>query len=44
MKIKSIEAENFRNFKNKCIFEFPTDGRMSVIYGTNGAGKTTFHH
>ena len=43
MKIKSIEAENFRNFKNKCIFEFPTDGRMSIIYGTNGAGKTTFH-
>lgn len=43
MKIKSIEAENFRNFKDKVFFEFPTDGRMSVVYGTNGAGKTTFH-
>lgn len=43
MKIKTIEAENFRNFKNKTVFEFPTNGRMSVIYGTNGAGKTTFH-
>lgn len=43
MKIKSVEAENFRNFKDRCVFEFPTDGRMSIIYGTNGAGKTTFH-
>ena len=43
MKIKSIEAENFRNFKDRVVFEFPTDGRMSVVYGTNGAGKTTFH-
>ena len=43
MKIKSIEAENFRNFKDNCFFEFPTDGRMSIVYGTNGAGKTTFH-
>ena len=43
MKIKSIEVENFRNFKEKYRLDFPTDGRVSVIYGVNGAGKTTFH-
>lgn len=43
MKIKVIEYENFRNFKNKGKVEFSTDGKVTIIYGFNGAGKTTFH-
>ena len=43
MKIKTIEYENFRNFKNKGKVEFSTDGKVTIIYGFNGAGKTTFH-
>ena len=43
MKIKSIEYYNFRNFAEQGIIEFATDGSMTVIYGTNGDGKTTLH-
>ena len=43
MKIKSIEYENFRNFKNRGFVEFSIDGKPTIIYGNNGAGKTTFH-
>ena len=43
MKIKRIEFENFRNFKEKGSVEFSTDGKATIIYGDNGAGKTTFH-
>ena len=43
MKIKSIEYSNFRNFRNKGKIEFDTDGKITVIYGENGDGKTTLH-
>ncbi|HHX67357.1 MAG TPA: AAA family ATPase [Gallicola sp.] len=43
MKIKKIEYENFRNFKTRGSVEFSTDGTVTLIYGTNGTGKTTFH-
>lgn len=43
MKINRIEFENFRNFKGHNIIDFPTDGRVTIIYGTNGDGKTTLH-
>lgn len=43
MLIKSLEFENFRNFKARGKIEFSTDGRVSIIYGKNGDGKTTLH-
>lgn len=43
MRIKSIEYENFRNFRDYGIIHCSTDGRMTVIYGKNGDGKTTLH-
>lgn len=43
MKIKSIEYYNFRNFADQGKIEFSTDGSMTIIYGTNGDGKTTLH-
>lgn len=43
MKISKIEFENFRNFRDRCCIEFPTDGSVTVIYGPNGVGKTTLH-
>lgn len=43
MKIKKFQIENFRNFKNKCTVECSTDGKVTIIYGKNGDGKTTIH-
>ena len=43
MKIKRIEYENFRNFKERGEVICSTDGKVTIIYGVNGAGKTTFH-
>ena len=43
MKIKSIEFENFRNFKNKNKMIFDTNKIVTIIYGKNGDGKTTLH-
>ena len=43
MKIKSIEYENFRNFKDHGIIKCSTDGKITIIYGKNGDGKTTLH-
>jgi len=43
MKIKAIEFENFRNFKERGIIKCSTDGRVTIIYGKNGDGKTTLH-
>ena len=43
MRIKKIEFENFRNYKDRGYVEFPTDGTVVVLYGPNGVGKTTLH-
>lgn len=43
MKIKQIEFENFRNFKNKGFIKCSTDGKVTIVYGKNGDGKTTLH-
>lgn len=43
MKIKSIEYENFRNFREHGLIRCSTDGKMTIIYGKNGDGKTTLH-
>lgn len=43
MKIISLEYYNFRNFAEQGKIELATDGSMTVIYGTNGDGKTTLH-
>lgn len=43
MKIKTIEYENFRNFKDHGIIKCSTDGKVTIIYGKNGDGKTTLH-
>lgn len=43
MKIKQIEFENFRNFKNRGLIKCSTDGKVTIVYGKNGDGKTTLH-
>ena len=43
MRINEIEFENFRNYRDKGSITFPTDGSVTVIYGPNGASKTTLH-
>lgn len=43
MRIKTIEYENFRNFKEHGEIRCSTDGKMTIIYGKNGDGKTTLH-
>lgn len=43
MKIKSIEYENFRNFRDYGTIKCSTDGKVTIIYGKNGDGKTTLH-
>ena len=43
MKIKQLEYENFRNFKDHGVIKFSTDGRVTIVYGENGDGKTTLH-
>lgn len=43
MKIKNIQYYNFRNFAEQGKIDFSTDGKITVVYGTNGDGKTTLH-
>lgn len=43
MKIKKIEFENFRNFKEYNEIKCSTDGKVTIVYGKNGDGKTTLH-
>jgi DNA sulfur modification protein DndD len=41
VKIKSIIIENFRQFKGNQTINFDTNGKITVILGDNGTGKTT---
>lgn len=43
MKIEKIKYGNFRNFEKEGEITFNTDGKVTIIYGTNGDGKTTLH-
>lgn len=43
MKISKIEFENFRNFKEHGEIRCSTDGKVTIIYGKIGDGKTTLH-
>ncbi len=43
MKIRAIEYQNFRNFEKRGKIFFDTDGKITIVYGTNGDGKTTLH-
>lgn len=43
MRISKIEFENFRNFRDRGTIECSTDGKVTIIYGKNGDGKTTLH-
>lgn len=43
MRITKIEFENFRNFKDHSEIKCSTDGKVTIIYGKNGDGKTTLH-
>lgn len=43
MRISKIEFENFRNFKNHGEIRCSTDGKVTIVYGKNGDGKTTLH-
>lgn len=43
MRIDKIEFENFRNFKEHGEIKCSTDGKVTIIYGKNGDGKTTLH-
>lgn len=43
MKISKIEFENFRNFKEHGEIKCSTDGKVTIVYGKNGDGKTTLH-
>jgi len=43
MIISRIEIENFRNFKEKSIIDCSINGKVTIVYGKNGDGKTTFH-
>ena len=43
MKIKTIEYENFRNFKDHGVIKCSTDRKVTIVYGKNGDGKTTLH-
>lgn len=43
MIISKIEFENFRNFKESGKIICDTTGKVTLIYGKNGDGKTTLH-
>lgn len=43
MKISKITYHNFRNFYGDGEICFDTNGKINVVYGLNGDGKTTFH-
>ena len=40
IKFKYVKLQNFRSYKNETIFTFDDKG-LSLIFGKNGAGKST---
>lgn len=44
MIIKKITIENFRCFQGKHEVLFSTDGKITLVYGLSGSGKTSFLH
>ena len=43
MNLQKITYRNFRNYGKKGEVVFSKNGKITLIYGTNGDGKTTFH-
>lgn len=43
MKILKIKMTNFKQFKDENEISFNTNGKLTVIYGFNGFGKTRLH-
>ena len=44
MIISELRFSNFRNFANETVLKFDTnDGKINIVYGLNGEGKTTLH-
>lgn len=43
MKIRAIRYQNFRQFAERGEVKFDTEGKVTIVYGTNGDGKTTLH-
>lgn len=43
MKIRAIRYQNFRQFGDRGEVRFDTDGKVTIVYGSNGDGKTTLH-
>ena len=42
MKISKLTIQNFRCYYGTKVVEFDTDGKITLIYGLSGAGKTSF--
>lgn len=43
MKLKSLTLENFKQYKGKNNITFNSEGKMTIIYGFNGFGKSRLH-
>ena len=43
MIIKEVEYKNFRQFKEHGSIKCSSNGKITLIYGKNGDGKTTLH-
>lgn len=43
MRIKKLKYSNFRNYEKEGVIEFDTTGKITIVYGKNGVGKTTMH-
>ena len=43
MIIKSVKYKNFRQFEEEGKIYFDTNGKISIVYGETGAGKSTLH-
>lgn len=41
MKLTKIEMENFRCYKDRQVLEFDTNGKITLVYGLSGHGKST---